>query len=498
MSPRTRLRLIGTVSALALTIPLVPGIASAASPAPVANAVDSSAMPHGFSSLVDKVKPAVVNISTTELETSADQQQLPQMPIFPPDSPLGQFFRMLPTPQQGPEHGTLHALGSGFIIDPAGYVVTNNHVIKNGTNIEVTLQDGTTMKAKVVGHDDLTDLALLKVDAAQPLPYVTFGDSDAVKVGDWVVSVGNPFGLGGTVTAGILSARGRDINNGPYDDFLQIDAPINQGNSGGPTFDESGNVIGINTAIYSPNGGGSVGIGFSIPSNEAKTIVAQLKSAGKISRGWLGVEIQGIRPDMEDALGVTSADGAAVVAVKPNGPASEVGLKPGDVVVAFDGKPIKRVRDLTFAVAATAPGSKVAIDFERGGQKIEREVQIGEFAGEKVAAAEQSDSATEGGPSLGLSLAPVNEQTRQDFNLPRDAHGLVVAGVRSGGLGDQAGLQQGDIIEQVNHHEVRSTKDIVSQIREARHAKRQSVAFNIVRGGQPMFVAVGLDNSGAS
>jgi serine protease Do len=447
--------------------------------------------------LVDKVKPAVVNISTTELESSANHQQLPQMPNLPPDSPFGQFFRSLPTPDSGPEHGTLHALGSGFIVDPAGYIVTNNHVIKNGTNIEVTLQDGTTLKAKVVGHDDLTDLALLKVDSEHPLPYVSFGDSGSAKVGDWVVSVGNPFGLGGTVTAGILSASGRDINAGPYDNFLQIDSPINQGNSGGPTFDEHGNVIGINTAILSPNGGGSVGIGFAIPSNEATTIVAELRKSGKITRGYLGVEIQDVRPNMEDALGVTSTNGAAVVAVKPNGPASDATLKPGDVVTGYNGKSINRIRDLTFAVASTAPGTSVSIEFERGGQKMDHQVKIGELPGQS-GASEQSEAVSEGGPSLGLNIAPVTDQNRQDFNIPHDTRGVVVEGVKSGGLGDQAGLKQGDVIEQVNHHEVLSARDIVTQIRDARDAKHQSVAFDIERGGQQMFVAVGLQNSNAS
>src|SRR5271154_290253 len=272
-------------AALCLTGAVIAGTVMTGTAASAAPAPDS------FAPLVNKVKPAVVNIATTQLQTGSNEEELPQAPMFPPGSPFGELVRNLRpvNPQGHPQK--LRALGSGFIVDPAGYVVTNNHVIGNATDISVTMQDGTILKGKLIGHDEKTDLALVKVNADHPLPFVTFGNSDQAQVGDWVVAVGNPFGLGGTVTAGIISARGRDIHSGPYDDYLQLDASINRGNSGGPTFNTEGQVIGINTAIYSPNGG-SVGIGFAIPSNAAQPVIEQLEEHGKVARGWLGVQIQ--------------------------------------------------------------------------------------------------------------------------------------------------------------------------------------------------------------
>ncbi len=245
------------------------------------------------------------------------------------------------------------ALGSGFIIDPSGYIVTNNHVVENATKVTVVFQDGSKHPAKIIGRDPKTDLALLKIDAPQPLPYVTWGDSNAAQVGDWVLAVGNPFGLGGTVSSGIISARGRDIHAGPYDDFLQIDASINRGNSGGPTFNLDGKVIGINTAIYSPNGG-SVGIGFAIPSSLAKPVIDQLRAHGKVERGWLGVQIQGVTPEIAKSLGLPKAEGALVADVNPDGPAAKSGIKQGDVILSYDGHDLAKMRDLPLEVAETA------------------------------------------------------------------------------------------------------------------------------------------------
>src|SRR6204780_118392 len=331
----------------------------------------------GFADLAAKVGPAVVNIATTEGGNEMAQQGGPgfqgqqggpgfqgQMP-FPPDSPMGQMFRHFFDGQGGGMRGdgqggggmrARQALGSGFIIDPAGYIVPNNHVVDHAHDVKVTMTDGHSYPAKVIGRDEKTDLALLKIEANHPLPYVAFGDSQKERVGDWVVAVGNPFGLGGTVTAGIVSAHDRDLNNGPYDNYLQIDAPINPGNSGGPLFNQSGQVIGIDTAIYSPSGG-SVGIGFAIPSNLATKVVAQLRDHGKVERGWLGVAMQPMTPALASAVGHPGAEGVLVDKVMEDSPAQKAQLKQGDVITAFNGEAIKGPRDLAVDVANVASGT---------------------------------------------------------------------------------------------------------------------------------------------
>ncbi len=491
---RSRLIALGAASVFALSSAALPALAEPAvqQPAPEQS---TSSMPQSFAPLINRVKPAVVNISTTELESSADRSQLPQ---FPPGSPFDEFFHQfgMQAPQGAlPPSHPLTALGSGFIIDPSGIIVTNNHVIKNGTNIEATLQDGTTLKAKVIGHDDLTDLAVLKVSADHPLPYVKFGDSDGLQVGDWVVSVGNPFGLGGTVTAGILSARGRNIHEGPYDDFLQVDAPINQGNSGGPTFDRNGNVVGINTAIFSPNGGGSVGIGFAIPSNLARPVVAELEKSGTVVRGWLGVAVQGIRPDMEDALGVKSTNGALIATVSPDGPAAQAGLKPGDVITEYDSHPIRRLRDLTWAVANTAPGKTVTLTYLRNGDTHADSVTVGRMRPQQTA---EATSETEGQPQVGLEMQAVTPETRQQYDLPRNIQGVLVLDVAQGGPADRAGIQAGDVIEKVGRTVVRSPRQVYDQIRSARDEGKKSIAMDIERNGQEQFVVVPLPKSNQS
>src|SRR5579863_10423923 len=377
---------IGLGATLALT-PLVwaetPLSATTPAPAP------ASVLPQqSFAPLVKRVLPAVVNISVTE--AAKPDQMSDQLQQDFRNSPFDDMLRRFFDQQQGENDQPFShrfgnddgdtkriALGSGFIIDPEGHIVTNNHVVGDASKVEVTLQDGTKYAAKIIGRDTRTDLAVLKIDADKPLPYVAFGNSDQAEIGDWVVAVGNPFGLGGTVTAGVVSARGRDIHAGQFDDFLQIDAPINRGNSGGPTFDLNGQVIGINTAIYSPNGG-SVGIGFAIPSNLAKTVVAQLKSGGKVSRGWLGVQIQEVTPAIAASLGLKGEHGALVSVVTPNGPGAQAGLKQGDVILSFNGSEVTQLRDLPRLVAAVAPGSTGSLTVWRGGQSSELHVTLGE------------------------------------------------------------------------------------------------------------------------
>jgi len=447
-------------------------------------------LPESFSDLVQKVTPAVVNISSTHQADSGDM--MPDMPFqFPQGSPFEEFFKQFRQQNNQRPHKVV-SLGSGFIVDPSGYVVTNNHVIDGAKDIEVTLNDGKEYPAKLIGTDPKTDLALLKVDAGRPLPAVPFGNSDETKIGDWVLAVGNPFGLGGTVTAGIISARGRDIDNGPYDDFLQIDAAINQGNSGGPTFDEQGEVVGINTAIASPNGG-SVGIGFAIPSNLAKPIIAELKSQGHIDRGWLGVAIQEVTPDLAQGLGLSKPEGALIATVQPNSPAASAGLKAGDVVERFGDRIIEEPKDLSRAVAATAAGSVIPVRIWRG-----TEEQIVDV---KVAALDQSadqqqpsigqnptgEAAT--GLILGAQLAPVDDQVRQRFNLEKGTTGAVIISMEDNSPLADAGLHPGDVILRINDQAVKSPDDVSEAVKKLDGAKK-SLAMLIRRDGDDHFVAV--------
>jgi serine protease Do len=389
------------------------------------------------------------------------------------------------------------SLGSGFIIDATGYIVTNNHVIDEATDIEVTTTDGKEYPAKLIGTDPKTDLALLKINTKQPLPFVTFGDSDKQRVGDWVMAVGNPFGLGGSVTAGIISARGRDIHEGPFDDFLQIDAAINQGNSGGPTFSTSGEVIGINTAIASPNGG-SVGIGFAIPSNMAKPVIEALREHGSVERGWLGVQIQKVTPDLAKAMGLKEAQGALVADVQPDGPAAKA-LKTGDVIVSFNGQSIDDMRDLPRLVANTRPQTKVDLTVWRNHEMQRVSVTIGKLkADEKVASADENDSdqpSDQGGlavASLGASFAPVNAETRREYNLDDGTKGVVVTDIDDDSPLAAEGVGPGDIIERIGDREI-SKPEQVSQMTKEAKANRQDVVMMLVNHrGQELFIAVRL------
>jgi serine protease Do len=388
--------------------------------------------------------------------------------------------------------GPVKALGSGFIVDASGFVVTNNHVVRNGKDIKVTLQDGTTLDAKVVGTDPVADLAVLKVNAGHPLPFVPFGDSTKTRVGDWVVSVGNPFGLGGTVTAGIVSASGRDVpseEHSAYVDYLQIDAPINQGNSGGPTFNDQGQVIGINTAIYSPNGGGSVGIGFAVPANIAKPVVDELMKSGSVTRGWLGVQMQPITPDMEDALGLKSTNGVVVADALPDGPAAKAGLKSGDVIVGFGDQTIKSTHELAMAVAATHPGQKVDAKVLRDGKEQTIAVTIEKLKGDKVVASAGNDGS---GGGLGLSLAPLDKNARQQLGLGTSATGAVVSDVKPDSPAEQKGIRSGDVIVQVDNVKVENPSDAADAVKKASKAGKKAVLLRVSRDGNTALIPVPL------
>jgi len=464
----------------------------------------AKAGPDGFSELAEKLLPAVVNVSTTQT-LKADRQR-PEMPQFPPGSPFEEFFkdfldRNLPHGQQRPDVAPRKAtsLGSGFIIDPSGLVVTNNHVIADADEITVILHDNTSLKAEVVGKDIKTDLALLRVKADHPLPAVGFGDSDKMKIGDWVLAIGNPFGLGGTVTAGIVSARARDIQQGPYDDFIQTDAAINRGNSGGPMFNMNGEVVGINTAIFSPSGG-SIGIGFAIPSDLAKPVIAQLKEFGHARRGWLGVRIQSVTDEIAESLGLDKPHGALVATVSDKGPAQAAGIQPGDVVLSFDGKDIPDMKHLPRVVAETPIDKTVKVTIWRKRQQQTLEVKVGELQDEEEKTASLSSGQQAPHPdagttvkALGLTLSSVTPDLKQKFSLADDADGVVVVDVASNSAAAEKGLKPGDVIVEAAQQEVKTPADVTARIKDAKASGRKSILLLIDRAGDLRFVALRLD-----
>ena len=445
-----------------------------------------------FASVVDADKPAVVTITTTMKATNASADSSPM------DEQFRQFFEQqgIPLPHQAPQQQQPQqhamALGSGFIISPDGVIVTNNHVIDNAIDIKVTLDDGTELPAKLLGADAKSDLAVLKVQAPHPLATIAWGDSDKLKLGDQILAIGNPFGIGTTVTAGIVSARGRDLHSGPYDDFIQIDAPINHGNSGGPLVDRDGNVVGINTAIYSPNGG-SVGVGFAIPSSEAKTIVAKLQKDGSIDHGYLGVQIQPVTKDVADAVGLAKTGGALVAAVTADTAAARAGLKSGDIITAVGSETVKTPKDLSRLVADLSPGAKESVSVWRDGKTIDLAVTVGgNENSQKQAAAESSGSESQsaGQPSLGIGLADLTPDVRQQLDLPRSVSGAVVAKVNPEKAAAAAGIQSGDVIVSVNDKSVHNARDVKAAVAEADKAGRKSVLLLIERDGNKTFVAV--------
>ena len=453
--------------------------------------------------LVERVLPAVVSI-TARLNGDAAATASPSAdesnPSTPFDDLLRRFFenRGMPNPGSGSGHEVV-ALGSGFIIDPSGYVVTNNHVVGNSEKITVMFQDNSRHQAKVVGRDEKTDIALLKIDGSDKLPFVTWGDSGEAKVGDWVVAVGNPFALGGTVTAGIISALGRNINEGPYDDFIQLDAPINRGNSGGPTFNLSGEIIGINTAIYSPSGG-SVGIGFAVPSNTAKSVVAQLKENGHVTRGWLGVAIQGISPAIAKSLGMNPDEttGALVATVTPNSPAAKAGLKPGDVIVSASGKPIKSVHDLPRLVASMPPGQQLELNVRRGGKDMTVAATTGEMPQEQqtASAATGSEEKSPSATSLGLQLAAIDQSSRREFRIPKDVEGVVVTKVASDSPAAALGIEPGDVIMSVDQKPVKTPREAADELKQA--SANGNILLLLNRHGTTQFVGLSVSPSTGS
>ncbi|MEA2779996.1 MAG: serine protease Do [Rhodospirillaceae bacterium] len=492
------------------SLPLIAGLLLLMAPTAFARSA-----PDSFADLAEKLLPAVVNIATTQKITDANRGDLEEM--------FKQFFDRRKgqnggngenggggsgggdggSGDNGPGGATPHevtSLGSGFIIDPAGYIVTNNHVIDAAEEITVRMQDNTEYKAKLIGHDSKTDLALLKIETPTRLPYVEWGDSDKSRIGDWVLAIGNPFGLGGTVTAGILSARQRDINAGPYDDFLQTDAAINRGNSGGPMFDVDGKVIGINTAIFSPSGG-SIGIGFALPASLAKPVINQLRQFGHARRGWLGVRIQSVTPELAEGLKMPKPVGALVAAATGGGPADKAGIKQGDVIIRFNGQDISEMRHLPRIVAETPFDASVPVVVLRQGKELNFKVKLGEL--DEAAEARPSAGSEQPAPApkpaqkaktvLGLSLAEMSEALRQKYSIADEASGVVVLDVDTKSNAATKGLKPGDVIVEVDQTAVSSPVDVQKRVAAAKANGYKVVTLLVYRQGDFQWVAVRAD-----
>lgn len=457
--------------------------------------------PASFADLVEKLSPAVVNISTTQKVKGGGVQMFgmpfEQLPNTPDMEPFRDFFERFggQDGKNAPER-EVTSLGSGFVIDAKGYVITNNHVIDSADEIMVIFSDNSKYKATIVGRDKKTDLALLKIDAKKDLPFVTMGDSDTMRVGDWVIAIGNPFGLGGSVTQGIISARQRSINAGPFDDFLQTDAPINRGNSGGPLFNTKGEVIGINTAIFSPSGG-SIGIGFAIPTALAKPVLEQLKQYGRTHRGWLGVKIQEVSEEVADSVGLAKPMGALVLEVSKDSPAEKVGIKAGDIITHYDGKEISEMRNLPRMVAETKKGAAVKITYWRKNASQSAVITVGELeeaadgsdAG-RPEKGEKPKSKSNGESVLGMELTPVTPASREEFKLGESVSGLVVMDVEGSSEAAKRGMRPGDVIADIGGEAVKSVEDFKKSIEAAKKAGRKFVLVRVTRGKEDAFLTL--------
>ncbi len=466
------------------SLALAAAIASAGIAINVPTPVWAYAPPEGYADLVAKVSPAVVFIEVTS--TRETPQVLDNQLPFPKGSPFDQFFKRfgqpIPNTPQGKQQ--IKGLGSGYIISSSGEIVTNNHVVEGATHVTVKLQDGRTFKARVLGTDPMTDVALIKIDNAKDLPTVPFGDSSALRVGDAVMAVGNPYGLGGTVTAGIVSALGRDINSGPYDSYIQTDAAINRGNSGGPLFNTKGEVVGMNTAIFSPSGG-SIGIGFSIPANTVKSIVAQLREHGKVSRGWLGVQIQQVTPNLATALGLPKPEGALVADVQPNSPALAAGLKNGDVIVSVNGKTVAKMHQLPALIASIPAGNTAKLGVFRNGSMRNFDVKIGQLKPKKTRIASIAEPQSNRADPLGVTVEPLTPSLAQQLGLNELAEGVVVTSIDPNSP-NQDKLKTGDVIEEVAGQRVTSPSQLEDALKKA--GNKNVVLLLVNRRGVPLYI----------
>ena len=456
-------------------------------------AVDARPAPDGFADLAERLMPAVVNISTSQTV----QQRRSRGPGAPPFNDFfEEFFNQRRGGPSQPESRKVSSLGSGFVVDPKGIIITNNHVIEEADEITINFADGSKLPAELIGRDPKTDLAVLKVETKKRLPFVPLGDSEKARVGDWVIAIGNPFGLGGSLSAGIISAINRDINAGPYDSFIQTDAAINRGNSGGPLFNMKGEVIGVNSAIISPSGG-SVGIGFSIPSNLATSVIAQLRQYGETRRGWLGVRIQAVTDELAESMSLGEARGALVSEVSPDGPADKGGVKVGDVIVTFDGKEVPTMRDLPRIVAETKIDKPVGVEVVRRGKSKKLSVVTGRLDEPDLAKATQNNDAPKKNGNgeymhSGLTLQNINSQSRRDFELGDKASGALVVDVDRSSAAFEAGIRAGDVIAEIDQQAVGSGKTAVEALQRAKQNGRKSVLIFVQSRGTVRFIALPL------
>jgi serine protease Do len=494
-----RVTLMASVAGLGLAVLLTGPSAFRAVNGPAwtgtAVAAENMLQPTGFADIVAKVKPAVISVrikmdgeKTASLDDNDDNDQAQ------PGAPLDRFFKQFGFRQFGMPDGTPRGMtprsrptsaeGSGFFISADGYAVTNNHVVDHAKTVQVVTDDGRTLSAKVIGTDPKTDVALIKVEG-NDFPFVRFSDRDP-RIGDWVIAVGNPFGLGGTVTAGVVSARGRDIGAGPYDDFIQIDAPVNKGNSGGPTFDTNGNVIGVNTAIFSPSGG-SVGIGFDIPADTVKTVVAQLKDHGHVTRGWIGVQIQPVTADIADSLGLKTTEGALVSEPQNDSPAAKAGIVAGDVITTLDGAAVKDAHALARKIGNMAPGSSVKVGLLRNGSEKTVTLTLGTLPDERQANAAPQSGTEKGTPKLGLTLAPASAVGGNQ--------GVAITAVDPNGPAAERGMKSGDVILDVAGKMVSNPSDVTKEIADLHKAGKKTVLMRVKSGNATRFVAIPFGNA---
>jgi serine protease Do len=474
------------------------GSQNANAPAPPPRMMENGT-PFSFADLVERVSPAVVSVTAEETEKASNQLDMDNLP-----DGFRDFFRQFggrgPQMQVQPQVRKAVSMGSGFIIEKSGLIVTNNHVVDGASKIKVKLPDGRTFDAKLVGTDAATDVALLRVKPDKALPTVEFGNDRALRVGDWVVAVGNPFGLSNTVTAGIVSSIGRDLGNSeqPYTDFIQIDAPINRGNSGGPTFDLHGQVVGMNSMIFSPSGG-SIGIGFAIPSSTIKEVVAQLESHGRVARGWLGVQIQSLTPEMAASLGISQPKGAIVASVVPDSPAARAGLRQGDVITAINGRDIGDSHELTRKVAGLAAGKSAAFTVQREGSARTVDVTIGAKKDAQIAMADPTQAAPASlpttGKAMGLGLTAMTPEVRRAYNLDDNVQGVLITKVDPESDAADKGVQPGDVLLSVSNKAVRTPQDVERSVAAAHSAGRKSVLLLVSTEGTSHFVAVDLDKT---
>ncbi|WP_417319487.1 DegQ family serine endoprotease [Emcibacter sp.] len=462
--------------------------------------VFAKAAPESFADLSDKLLPSVVNIYTKQNVRVDRNDGFPQ---FPPGSPFEEFFKRFEDrnnegedDDRRPRTRQRMSLGSGFIISADGIVITNNHVIDKADEVSVRMHDGTEYDAEIIGKDSKVDVAVLRIKADKPLTFVKFGDDGKSRVGDWILAIGNPYGLGGSVTAGIISARNRDINSGPYDDYIQTDASINRGNSGGPMFNMDGEVIGINTAIYSPSGG-NIGIGFAVPSNQAKHVIDQLIEYGHTRRGWLGVSIQAVTKDIAESLGMDREYGALVSSVNKGSPADKGGVESGDIIIEFDGQEVSEMRELPRIVANTKIGKSVKVVILRKGDRKNLKITIAELEEDKEevvpATVDQDEADTPSEKVIGLTLEDLSEKTREALDLDEDFKGVLISGVERYSPAQERGLRRGDVIVEITQEEVSTVEQAIKRIEELKKKGRKSVLLKVYRRGDYSHVPVKFD-----